>query len=262
MYITDYALPIGVILFCGLDTLLTKSDQRRALSRKWPLHGGVSLAGQLAMFLIPITGVSAASAGAALGFEVGPAIRSYGWPAELVVWLLALTLMTYVLHYAEHRFRLLWAFHRVHHCDEEMESSTALRHHPLEAIYSVLGIAGIAFVLTPSLTTMLTAFLFTLTVDLFNHSRIQLPDGLSTALEWVIVTPRIHRVHHSDYAPQTDSNFGVTFTFWDRLFGTYRYEVPERIGLDDPALSGGHARDFDKLIFEPFKFLWRSRKRN
>jgi sterol desaturase/sphingolipid hydroxylase (fatty acid hydroxylase superfamily) len=260
MTLFNYAFPVCLVLFCGLDFFLARAEQRAAMARKWPLHGGLSVAGQFVSFLIPITGIAAANTSVTLGYGLGQYIRPLGWSVEFLVWALALTLSVYCLHFGLHRYRLFWAFHRIHHCDEEMEASTAIRHHPLEDIASILTISALAFVLSPSLSVLLATFVLTMLVDLFNHSRIEVPDRLSTALEWVIVTPRIHRVHHSPLAIQTDSNYGGTFTIWDRLFGTYRCEKAAGMGLDHEGLAGRNSRDFDTLLIEPFKFLWRGRK--
>ncbi len=260
MTLLTFAFPLCLIVFCGLDYFLARAEQRRDMTWKWPLHGGLAVAAQIVSVLLPISGVAASSASAAWGFGLGQYIQPFGWPVEFLVWTIALTLTVYCLHFTLHRFRFLWAFHRIHHCDEEMEASTAIRHHPLEDITSILTISVLAFVLTPSLGTMLATFLLTTLIDLFNHSRIEVPARLSTMLEWVIATPRVHRVHHSPLAIQTDSNYGGTFTFWDRLFGTYRCEQAAGMGLDHEGLAGRNSRDFDTLLIEPFKFLWRGRE--
>jgi sterol desaturase/sphingolipid hydroxylase (fatty acid hydroxylase superfamily) len=260
MTFVSFAFPICLALFCGLDFFLAGADQRHSIARKWPLHGGLAVAGQMVSFLIPITGIAASNASAAWGYGLGQYIRPLGWPVEFLVWTLGVTLAAYSLHFILHRYRFFWAFHRIHHCDEEMEASTSIRHHPFEDITSILTVSALAFVLTPSLSVLLATFVLTMLVDLFNHSRIEVPDRLSTALEWVIVTPRLHRVHHSPLAIQTDSNYGGTFTIWDRLFGTYRCEKAAGMGLDHEGLAGRNSRDFDTLLIEPFKFLWRGRK--
>ena len=254
----DIILVIVIAIFCGLDVLQETAERRRTLvTRKYPLHAGLFVAGELVQFAMPLTVASVSYAATQLGVGLGPYINPLGWPVALAIWMLALTLVMYFVHWAEHRYSALWAFHRVHHNDEYLEASTAFRHHPVEDIVSIAAIAVLGFVLNPPLTVLLGGFLIGISIDLFSHSRLELPAKLSSVLEWVIVTPRQHRVHHSPLAIQTDSNFGGTFTFWDRLFGTYRLETPAGVGLDDPNFSGDRARDFDTLLFEPFQFLWR-----
>jgi sterol desaturase/sphingolipid hydroxylase (fatty acid hydroxylase superfamily) len=257
---TFYLLLLSItLLFCGLDFVLAKAGERRELALQWPLHGALYLAGQLANFVVPVSVFTASVLGTRLlGFGIGQRVEASSWLLACLGWGLSETLVVYILHRAEHKYRPLWAFHRIHHCDERMDASTAFRHHPAEDVITVLTIAPLAFLLTPSLSVLLAWFLVGVLIDLFNHSRLRLPDPLSTALEWIVITPRLHRVHHSPLANQTDSNFGGTFTFWDRIFGTYCSEVPAGQGLDDENLAGTKSRDFDTLVFEPFRFAWRS----
>ena len=114
----------------------------------------------------------------------------------------------YLLHVGSHRFQVLWAFHRVHHCDETLDASTGFRHHPLENLLAVLMSSILALVLTPQAEVVLIWYIIAMAMEFFIHSRIHLPDRISGVIENVIITPRIHRVHHSSYAPQTDSNYG------------------------------------------------------
>ena len=258
---TAYILLGLAIVFCAADFSFAKAVERGKIVRQWPLHGGLFIAGELVGLLMPISAFSATSLASARGFGLGYLITPWGWTAFFFIWLLAQTFTDYLVHYAEHRFRPLWAFHRIHHSDERMEASTAFRHHPAEVVMALPVVAALAFVLNPPLSVLLAAYIAVTAIDLFNHSRLELPDWLSTALEWVIVTPRLHRVHHSPLARQTDSNFGGTFIFWDRIFGTFRREVPVGIGLDDVNLAGQHSRDFDTLLLEPFKFILRGWKR-
>ncbi|MDE2445537.1 MAG: sterol desaturase family protein [Alphaproteobacteria bacterium] len=212
--------------------------------------------------IVPITAYTASLAAHQMGFGLGQFIMPLGWPVELVVWISALTFMIYIVHFALHRVRSLWAFHRIHHCDENLEATSALRHHPVEDFIALVTGIALAFLLTPSLNTLVFAFAIIMLINLFNHSRIELPDRVSTLLEWIVVTPRLHRVHHSPLARQTDSNFGGTFTIWDRLFGTFCLERAAGMGLDHESLAGPNSRDFDTLMLEPFKFLFKGRQQD
>jgi len=253
----ELLLPFLAILFCGLDFIVTKASQRKNLAWQWPLNFGLHGAGLLFSLVVPFSVFTFSSLGIKLGIDFGQRIQSYNWLLGFALWLLVESLVAYIAHFAMHRFRPLWAFHRVHHSDENINASTAVRHHPLEGLIEIIAIAPVALVCTPSLQTLVATYVLTNAINFFNHSRVNLPLGLSHALEWVIVTPRLHYVHHSTYAPQTDSNFCGTLTIWDRVFGTYRSEVPAAIGLDDPTLQGHNARDFDTLLREPFRFLLR-----
>lgn len=170
---------------------------------------------------------------------------------DLLAGVLLLDLIDYWRHRAHHHLAPLWRLHQVHHLDEAPDSSTGLLNHPLEVIPSLaIFTAGVlAFGISP--LALAVRMLVGMGALLFHHSNLALPPRLDAALSLVTPTPRTHRVHHARRAPLTDSNFGTVFTFWDRLFGTWRV-VPDPgaldTGLDDwPRQSAG------ALLLHPFK---------
>ncbi len=170
--------------------------------------------------------------------------------------LLALDLLIWTQHWLFHRVPWLWRLHRMHHTDPDFDVTTAVRFHPIEAVLS-MGIKSLAIVLLGiEPLAFLTFEIILSSTSLFNHGNLKLPSRLDAALRWVIVTPDMHRVHHSIIHQEQNSNFGFNLPWWDRLFGTYR---------DQPAL--GHSRMqigtgtfmnpadqfLAKLLFQPFK---------
>jgi sterol desaturase/sphingolipid hydroxylase (fatty acid hydroxylase superfamily) len=153
------------------------------------------------------------------------------WPSGLAVVLsiLALDLTIYFQHRLLHAVRLLWRAHRVHHSDLDFDASTGLRFHPLEIVLSMMTKMGAVVLLgAPAVAVVLFEVLLNAT-SIFNHANLRLPPRVDCWLRRVMVTPDMHRVHHSSQLAETNSNFGFNFPWWDRLFGTY---------LDQPA--AGH----------------------
>lgn len=157
-------------------------------------------------------------------------------PVRLAAGVLGLDLLAYWLHRLHHRVGVLWRLHAVHHTDPDLDVTTHLRHHPgavlVEAV--VTGGAVLLAGLSPAEVALYAALAWT--VQAVAHANIALPPRSASAVGSVLVTPAIHRLHHSRDAAQTDSNYGQVFAFWDRLFGTAtRPRTGDRIefGLDE-----------------------------
>ena len=142
--------------------------------------------------------------------------------ATLIVGLLAMDLIgAYVAHWVEHHVTWMWQFHVVHHTDQQVDASTANRHHPGESVIRFLfTVVGVIVVGAPIWLIMLYQAT-SITVSQFGHSNLNLPKWLDDLLMWVLVTPNMHRVHHHYRQPYSDTNYGNIFSIWDRLFGTY-----------------------------------------
>jgi sterol desaturase/sphingolipid hydroxylase (fatty acid hydroxylase superfamily) len=177
-----------------------------------------------------------------------------GWLAGAVSFLL-LDMLIYAQHVAFHKVPLLWRMHRVHHSDTGIDVTTGVRFHPFEMLIS-LGIKALAVILlgVPAIAVLIFEIALNAT-SLFNHSNIAIPVGLDRLLRLMLVTPDMHRVHHSIVRRETDSNFGFNLPWWDRLFGTYRNQ-PEA-GHPDMTLGLPEFRDrrsvgIHWLLAQPF----------
>jgi len=168
------------------------------------------------------------------------ALHHVAWPAwsELVCALLTLDLALWAQHVASHRVALLWRLHRVHHADLDLDATSGVRFHPLEILLSLAWKAAliVALGVSPAAVVLFEVILNGMSV--FNHANVRLPRALDAALRKLIVTPDMHRVHHSVLREETDSNFGFNLVVWDHLFRTYRAEPRDgqvllRIGLMD-----------------------------
>jgi len=135
---------------------------------------------------------------------------------------LALDLVVYLQHLMFHAVPVIWRLHMMHHADLDIDVTTGLRFHPLEIIISMFIKLSTVAALGPS---VLTVLIFEVTLNataMFNHSNVKMPFHVDRLLRLLVVTPDMHRVHHSVTIRETNSNFGFNFPWWDRMFGTYR----------------------------------------
>ena len=140
---------------------------------------------------------------------------------EVVATIIILDLMIYIQHVVVHVIPLFWQFHVVHHSDLDLDVSSGLRFHPIEILGSMLFKVGLVITLGPSPIAVVIFEAILNGMALFSHSNITLPDKLDRFLRYIIVTPDMHRIHHSVEKMETNSNFGFNLSIWDRLLGTY-----------------------------------------
>ena len=163
------------------------------------------------------------------------------WLPEMPLWLYVIFGVlfldffgAYLAHFTEHKVRPLWMVHLVHHSDHKVDTTTANRHHPLESVIRfIFTLLGVFLVGTPIAVIMLYQSM-SVVLTQFNHANIRLPRKLDKALSYVICSPDMHKVHHHNLLPYTDSNYGNIFSIWDRLLGTYMELDREKIvyGVD------------------------------
>jgi sterol desaturase/sphingolipid hydroxylase (fatty acid hydroxylase superfamily) len=142
----------------------------------------------------------------------------------------------YWWHRANHEIGFLWRFHRVHHSDPEMDATTAVRFHTGEILISSALRLAVIPLLGITIGQLLVYEMLLLPAIVFHHSNVRLPERLDAALRLILVTPALHRVHHSRLKIETDSNYSSVFSFWDRIAGTFRLRrssQPVRFGLDE-----------------------------
>lgn len=147
-----------------------------------------------------------------------------GLPAPLLVVasFLIIDFLMYLLHLGSHMVPLLWRLHRTHHSDVVLDASTGVRHHPLETVFSNVVMLALFALLGLPLLVILAYGLISLVWQFVTHADVRLPEALDRPLRTVLVTPGMHRIHHSTNMAEGNSNFGQVLSIWDRLFGTYR----------------------------------------
>ncbi len=247
-------------LFFSLFALWELLAPRRALTvgrgGRWPGNLGILLADILTVrVLVPTAAVGASlyAAGNAIGLIHYLNLRL---SVAALIGFLALDLAIYVQHVVFHKVPVLWRLHRMHHADLDIDVTTGVRFHPFEILISLLiKIAVILALGIPVVAVILFEVVLNVT-SMFNHSNVSMPAWLDRALRFIVVTPDMHRVHHSILRRETDSNFGFNLPWWDRLFGTYRAQ-PEAghagmtIGI--PAFRDPRELRIDRLLTQPFR---------
>jgi sterol desaturase/sphingolipid hydroxylase (fatty acid hydroxylase superfamily) len=167
---------------------------------------------------------------AAVGFAAIATERQWGLfnVLELPHWLavllsvMVLDLVIYLQHVMFHALPTLWRLHKVHHADRDFDVTTGLRFHPIEIFLSMgIKIVAIALLGAPPVSVMIFEVLLNATA-MFNHGNVSLPSPIDRLLRWFIVTPDLHRIHHSVLIHETNSNYGFNLSWWDYMFGTYR----------------------------------------
>ncbi|RJY09298.1 sterol desaturase family protein [Aurantiacibacter aquimixticola] len=214
----------GFLMIAGLELLLPFRRRTQSPLTRWTTNLALFAIDTLAVrFLLPIAMVGTAVFAAQEGWGLSNVLSVPGWLAFSVT-LLVLDLALYLQHWATHRVPLLWRLHRVHHTDRDFDVTTAARFHPIEILASMVWKCGIVLALG---APMQAVFVFEVGFALFTlwtHANLSLPAGLDRVARKLIVTPDMHRIHHSSRERETNSNYGTVLSGWDKLFGTYRAE--------------------------------------
>jgi sterol desaturase/sphingolipid hydroxylase (fatty acid hydroxylase superfamily) len=176
-----------------------------------------------------------------------------GWAAAVVT-LLVLDFALYLQHVLFHAVPVLWRLHRMHHADLDVDATTGLRFHPLEILLS-LGLKAAVVLLLGAVPWAVVAFEVLLNAaSVFNHGNVALPERLDRWLRWIVVTPDMHRVHHSTRVVETNANFGFSVSWWDRLCGTYRAQpMLGQVGMDIGLSEYRTPLNLGQLLLLPFR---------
>lgn len=191
------------------------------LRRWWPNLGLVAVGSVLVRLTLPLAAVAASIWAQSQGIGVMNWLDLPLW-AAIPLTVVVFDLIIYFQHRVFHRVPWLWRLHRVHHADPEMDATTGVRFHPVEIWLSMLVKIGFAVALGAPPEGILAFEIILNATSLFEHAAIRLPPKLDRALGWVIVTPNLHRIHHSEREHETNSHYGFCLSLWDRLFGTWR----------------------------------------
>lgn len=240
----------GILGVVGLLELVTP---RRQLTTSKPIRwvsnlGVVAIDTLVVRLTFPIIGVQVALAAQQNNWGLLNTITLPPW-LEVVVGVLALDLVVYLQHLMFHSVPLLWRLHMMHHADMDIDVTTGLRFHPIEIMISMVIKMTVIAALGPSVLTVILFEIILNGAAMFNHGNFRLPLLLDRYLRLVIVTPDMHRVHHSVTIRETNSNFGFNFPWWDRIFGTYRAQPV--MGHDGMTIGLAQFRDPKKnnLLF-------------
>lgn len=219
---------IRLIVFAGVFALMGVGEamlpRRRLVAskwRRWFTNISIIVVDSLFVRLVfPMVAVGVAVMAQQKGWGL---FNLVGWPVwlEIVLAVVILDLAIYVQHVISHVVPIFWRLHRVHHADRDIDVSTGARFHPIEIGLSMLYKMALVLMLGPS---AFAVFLFEVILNataMFNHANFRLPLSLDRLIRLFMVTPDMHRVHHSVVVRETNSNYGFSLSVWDRLFGTY-----------------------------------------
>ena len=240
---------------CGLaEGLRPRNREKTRRGARWPSNIGLNGLNIVLMLAIPVSVLSAASLAADRGWGLAHFAGLTGWGA-VVVGIGARSLLAYAVHVLTHKVPVLWRLHRVHHTDTQMDVTTTVRLHPLEfAVTIPLHMAGVLlFGIAPLAIILYEVVEAAQTV--ITHANMRLPARLDRGLRWLVVTPDMHRMHHSSHQPETDSNYGTTVALWDHIFRTYTMRDADglaamELGLED--CQDARAASFTWLLTVPF----------
>jgi len=238
------------------ELLTPRRPQAIGRNWRWPNNLGVlAVDALLVRVLLPITAVGLALVAEAHGFGLFNIIALPTW-ASIVLSVILLDLAIYLQHVLFHAVPALWRLHRMHHADLEFDVTTGLRFHPIEILLSTgIKLAVVATFGTPAAAVLIFEVLLNAT-SMFNHSNIRVTPEIDRVLRWFVVTPDMHRVHHSILRRETNSNFGFNLPWWDRLLGTYRAQPAA--GHDAMTIGIEQFRDarelgLGRMLLQPFR---------
>lgn len=261
--ILAYEWLIRLVAFAGVIGVMASWEywapkRRLAVGRapRWPGNFGVlAIDIILVRIIFPTAAVGVALVCEAQGWGLFNAV-AVPFAVAVLVSVILLDLAIYLQHALFHAVPALWRLHRMHHADLDIDVTTGVRFHPVEILLSLLiKFAVIALLGAPALAVLIFEVLLNAT-SMFNHSNVRMPAPVDRIVRLLVVTPDMHRVHHSIVRTETNSNFGFNFPWWDRLFGTYRPQPAA--GHDGMTIGVESFRDpaelrLDRMLLQPLR---------
>jgi sterol desaturase/sphingolipid hydroxylase (fatty acid hydroxylase superfamily) len=254
---------IRLLAFAGIfaamaawELLAPRREHNLGRGTRWPGNIGVVVLDTVLLRLVfPTTAVGLALLAEAQGWGLLHTLALPTW-VSVPLAVLALDLAIYLQHVLFHAVPALWRLHRMHHADLEFDVTTGARFHPIEILLSMgIKLGVVAALGAPAVAVLVFEVLLNAT-SMFNHSNVRMPERLDRVLRWIVVTPDMHRVHHSIIARETNSNFGFNLPWWDRLFGTYRDQPAaghETMTIGIEQFREPVEQRLDRMLTQPFR---------
>jgi len=247
----------GIFAVMALWELLApRRQQAFGRGKRWPSNIGIVVFDTLLVRLVfPTAAVGMALLAEERGWGLFHALNAPAW-LSIIASVILLDLAIYLQHVLFHAVPVLWRLHRMHHTDLDFDVTTGVRFHPIEILLSMgIKLGVVAALGTPAVAVLIFEVLLNAT-SMFNHGNVRLPKGIDHVLRWFVVTPEMHRVHHSVIPRETNSNFGFNLPWWDRLFGTYRAEPVA--GHEGMTIGIEQFRDprelsLERMLSQPFR---------
>lgn len=242
---------VGALL--ALEWLAPLRIRKRPVAGRWLVNAGfTALVMAIGTLVVRVYALKAASWSVAGGYGIAWTLPLPDLARPVVCFLL-MDLTFYWWHRANHEVAVLWRFHNVHHMDPDLDVSTSFRFHAVEVLYSTLFRAAQAALIGMTPATYAVYELVFTCGTAFHHGNMKLPVSLERVINLVFVTPRMHGIHHSGVHDETDSNYSVVFSWWDRMHNTLRLNVPHRdIDIGVPGYAKPGDNGFISLLAAPF----------
>lgn len=264
----ESALRMGVFLsilcvMMAAETLFPRKERTLPRRHRWTSNLLLIAIDSIFLRLIfPIVAVGVAVIAETKGWGLFNMIDLPVW-LEIILAIIILDVMIYWQHVASHHIPFLWALHKVHHADRDIDVTTGSRFHPLEIALSMGYKMILVVILGPAVLAVIIFEIILNGCAMFNHSNVKLPVGFDRVLRRFIVTPDMHRVHHSSITAETNSNYGFSLSIWDRIFGSYTAQPAKghegmEIGLSDYQSSAPSSLTWSLIL--PFKAIKRLEK--
>jgi sterol desaturase/sphingolipid hydroxylase (fatty acid hydroxylase superfamily) len=222
---------------------------------RWPNNIAIVVLNTLLIRLvIPTAAVGLALDAEAQGWGLFNQVRLPPW-AEFLAAVVLFDLAVYLQHVMFHAVPALWRLHRMHHADLDFDVTTGSRFHPIEILLSMLIKMGVVLALGPAAAAVVAFEVLLNATSSFNHGNVRMPRALDRLVRAIVVTPDMHRVHHSIEPRETNSNFGFNLSLWDRLLGTYRAQPAlghEGMTIGITQFREPRASRLDRLLIQPF----------
>ncbi len=255
-WLLDNEVQVRLAFFFGIFAVMAVWEMlapRRKLtvskSVRWLNNLGLVFLNSLVLRLVfPAAAVGVAAVAQQRGWGVMN-IYQIPYALSVVFSVMLMDMVIYLQHVMVHAIPALWRLHRVHHADLDYDVTTGARFHPIEILLSMVIKIGTIMVLGPPLVAVVIFEVILNATAMFNHSNVRLPLGLDSVLRLFVVTPDMHRVHHSVEDDETNSNFGFSLPWWDRLFGTYRDQP--RAGHEGMTIGIHKLRDVRQVQWLP-----------
>ena len=212
------------VLFAAIEAWIPRRKRVQTRAKRWTTNWAISILNTgtiyLMALLMPLLAVGAAYDAGVNGWGLFNALNWPGW-LEVLLAVLILDFVIWFQHLISHKINFLWRFHRVHHSDRDLDVTSAFRFHPVEIAFSMLLKIGLVYLLGPAALAVVLFEIILNGTAMFNHANMKLPKKLDALIRLVLVTPDMHRIHHSDKRAEHDSNYGFAMSVWDRIFRTY-----------------------------------------
>jgi len=262
-WLIDNEVVVRLGFFFGVLALIALWEvvaPRRALTMskavRWTSNLGIVVLNTVVLRLVfPIVAVAFAALAAHNGWGVLNIIDIHPLLAVIIA-VVVLDFFIWLQHVMVHSIPVLWRLHRMHHADLDFDVTTGARFHPLEIILSMGIKFAVILLLGPPVVAVLIFEVILNALAMFNHGNIRLPLGVDRVLRWMIVTPDMHRVHHSVLDHETNSNFGFNLSIWDRLFGTYKAQPDlghEGMDIGISIFRAPRDNTLPQMLVQPFR---------